>query len=344
MAREHLIWPHTLPRRIDKKYEVLKSLGNEKRRLALLAKNGARKVVIKSLNSVSTFNPDKTLQRFKKEFLTLKKLEHPYIGKLHDFGFDASLKRHYFVGDYITGEDIAKTCLKATPANREKLFVQALQALYYLHTYSGAGLRHNDIKPENMLVEKQLSGRYCLKLIDFGLASFRSLSIRGGTPVYMAPEQVALNFPVLASGKKYPRPDHRADLYSLGIVWYQALTGINPFAIAQDYQTTLKRQLRFTPQPPSNVNPKIPTFMDRIILKLLKKNPEERYFNAAEVIRDLNLLGGKSYPVISSPLRRDIGTCARCCSEAWITIRLHTRLSRRRSSIRCCWSQPFTAR
>ncbi|MDO8527485.1 MAG: protein kinase [Deltaproteobacteria bacterium] len=293
----------SLPFRVDDKYEAMQLLGKGGGGYALLARKGRAAFVVKLLNIGLSKDPAKVIQKFKKEFLTLKKINHPHIGKIFDYGFDAKIHQHYFAGEYIEGEDIKKASAKLPPEKIENLFVQALQALHYLHTFSRAGLRHNDIKAANILVTKK-NGQPDLKLIDFGLATLSPLDVKGGTASYMSPEQIALTFPHLAGKEKFLKPDHRTDLYSLGVAFYLCFTGVNPFFVERDSEATFKRHFGPLPPPPSKLRKGLPKYLDTILLKLLNKNPEDRYNSAAEVIQELKILSGKSYSVIPAIQRQ----------------------------------------
>lgn len=300
---------------VDGKYEAIRLLGKGGGGFAVLAKKGKQIVAVKLLNINSLTAPHRAIQKiekFKKEFLTLKKLNHPHIGQLYDFGFDKNLQQYYFAGEFIEGVEIHKACEELSVEEIEKLFVQALQALHYLHTFGRAGLRHNDIKTANMMVT-QMAGKKFLKLIDFGLTGFAAIQVRGGTASYMAPEQIAVTFPDLAAAalktagsstpKKFPPPDERADLYALGVAWYLCLTDVNPFLVAGDTDATLKKHFESMPPPPSHHRKEISKYLDTIVMKLLKLNPDERYGTAAEVLQELIFLSGKPYSLIPATQR-----------------------------------------
>lgn len=289
---------------IDQKYEAVRFLGKGGVGYAVLARKKDQTVAVKLLNLTLAKNPEKVILKFKKEFLTLKKLNHPHIGQIYDFGFDANLGFYYFVSEYIEGQDILKTSRNLSVEKIETAFVQILQALHYLHTFGRAGLRHNDIKAANILATRNNKGELSVKLIDFGLSTLAPLEMRGGTASYMAPEQIVCTFPEFSVETKYPKPDERTDLYALGVVWYYCLTGLNPFLVGGDPDASLKRHFEFIPQPPSALRKEIPVYLDKIILKLLKMNPDERYASAAEVIQDLRYLSGKPYAVIPLSERR----------------------------------------
>ncbi|MDP2599289.1 MAG: protein kinase [Deltaproteobacteria bacterium] len=313
--------PLILPHKMDNDYELLELLGEGLRSRVFLGKRENESVAIKLLNLLPDRNQKERIHRFKKEFSRLKQLSHPHINKVFDFGYDDGLKKYYCIGELIRGEDLKTACQTLSVQEIEGLFVQALQALYYLHTFDGAGLRHNDIKPSNILVEKTIDGKLFLKLIDFGLTRFAPLPIRGGTLPYMAPEQIAVTFPH-AKQMSFANPDQRADLYSLGVVWYFCLTGINPFLLETDPSETLQRHFDYIPPPPSSFRPEIPAYMDKIILNLLKKNPEERFDGADEVIREINRLSGSSYSVVPNSSRSQFLPDGKWIGrkEAWQTL------------------------
>lgn len=289
---------------IDHQYEAQGLLGKGGAGYAVLAKKGTELVAVKLLNLALVRNPEKVIQKFKKEFLTLKKLNHPHIGKISDFGYDTHLRLYYFVGEYIEGKEIAKFCKGLAVKKIEELFVQALQALHYLHTFGRAGLRHNDLKAANLMVTHNERSEAQVKLIDFGLATLAPLEMRGGTASYMAPEQILFTFPELFPNKKMPKPDLRSDLYSLGVVWYFCFTSLNPFLVERDTKATLQRHFEWAPPPPSQFRPEIPKYLDTVLLKLLQRDSASRYSSAAEVIQELRYLSGKPYSVIPATSRR----------------------------------------
>ena len=288
---------------LDGKYEVKGLLGQGGAGAALLASHHQRTLCIKLLRLDLVRFPDRAIAKFKKEFKLLKKLIHPHIGQLYDFGFDADLKRPYFVGELITGQDIYHAAEHLTMPQLEALMVQALQALHYLHTFAGQGIRHNDLKAGNILVEGIGTPNPRLKLIDFGLAAFAPLKAGGGTASFMAPEQIAENFPENGDGRKYPPPDTSTDLYSLGVLWYQCATRINPYFVKGNPAATMQKHFGPLPPAPSQINADIPAHWDGLLLKLLAKNPQDRFESAASLIQELAILSGQPYSVIPESQR-----------------------------------------
>lgn len=287
---------------IDHKYEVKGLLGRGGGGEALLAFHQKKPVCIKLLKTNLVKNRNRAIDKFKKEFNILKKLNHPNIGHLYDFGYDSALERHFFAGEFIEGDHIYKASRHLPHGEFEKVILQVLQALHYLHTFGGKGIRHNDIKAANILVQTDTATPN-VKLIDFGLASFGTLQVKGGTASCMAPEQIAQAFPKYSDGKKYPKPDLRADLYSLGVVWYHCATGVNPFLIKRDPVASMKKHFEKMPPYPSQINPDIPSYWDPLILKLLAVHPDDRFESAAHVIQELAMLSGKPYSVIPEKQR-----------------------------------------
>ncbi len=238
-----------------------------------------RHIALKFLKWSPTKTREEVADRFKNEFAILKTLAHPNIAEIYDFGLDSESGLYFFTSELLTAGDFRELVGAPIPV-LEEMLLQALRSLEYLR---GNKLLHLDIKPHNLLLRQEDEKR-TLALIDFGLATFRPPDRPGGTPNYMAPELIArrlsdeLNF-------SYPPPDHRSDLYSLGVTFYHCLTGVQPFAVKAangrlDIMETLKQHLKHSPPPPSTHRPEIPAYLDRIIMKLMARHPDDRYPSA----------------------------------------------------------------
>jgi serine/threonine protein kinase/tetratricopeptide (TPR) repeat protein len=236
-------------------------------------------IALKFLKWSPTKTRSEVADRFKNEFAILKNLAHPNISEIYDFGIDSQSDLYFFTSELLTSGDFRMLIGAPIPV-LEDMLLQSLRSLEYLRSNK---LLHLDIKPHNLLLREE-GNRRTLALIDFGLATFRPPDRPGGTPNYMAPELIAMR---IGEGHEllYPPPDHRSDLYSLGVTFYHCLTGVQPFAVkgangALDVMATLRQHLEHTPPPPSTHRPEIPAYLDRIIMKLMARHPDDRYPSA----------------------------------------------------------------
>jgi len=265
---------------IDRKYKVKSVLGGGGFSDVYLVEGPDGPCALKLLKGELASLKKSALEEFKNEFSILKDMRHPHIAAILDFGFDEAIERYYYTSELIEGRDILNASRDLKLETVTDLFVQALRALGYIHSFR---IYHFDVKAANVLV---LKGREpSVKIIDFGLAGLDPKGRLIGTPSYMSPEIVARE-----------RADGRADLYSLGVLWYSCVTHKNPFR-ARNANETISRQQKLIPPPPSKVNPTLPKWLDSVIMRLLEKNPANRFPNAAAVIREINRLGEKAYPL-----------------------------------------------
>jgi predicted Ser/Thr protein kinase len=215
------------------------------------------------------FEHDSTFaERFVREARALAKLSHPAIVTLHDFGRNDSF--YYFIMEYIEGTNLRQLQRSGTlePTRALSMVPPICEALQYAHDQ---GVVHRDIKPENILVNKQ--GQ--IKIADFGLAKVvgtapDSNTLTGtwqvmGTPHYMAPEQMKGSHSV----------DHRADIYSLGVMIYEMLTGELPIGRFALPSQKVKLDIR----------------LDDVVLRAMELEPERRYQRASEVKTDVEAIG-----------------------------------------------------
>ncbi|HXP78836.1 MAG TPA: serine/threonine-protein kinase [Verrucomicrobiae bacterium] len=214
--------------------------------------------------------------RFKREEDIGKKLDHPGVVRVFD---DEERSRRYMVLEWVDGRllrQVLNEQKKFPPERAIRITLALCDALGYIHSQ---GVVHRDLKPENIMVGPNDQ----VKLIDFGIAAnagsrrltFAKLTEAMGTPDYISPEQV-----------KGKRGDARSDVYSLGIMFYEMLTGKVPFTGPNPFVIMNERLLN-DPIPPREVNPEISPQLQEIIYRALERDPNKRYPNAHEFALDL---------------------------------------------------------
>jgi serine/threonine protein kinase len=250
-----------------------------------------REVVVKSI-LLGAFSPsaqDHLRARFRREAFVQSQLDHPNIVRVYEFF--AAEENYYLVMEYVSGmslRDLLSRQGPPTPAQAIYLLKQALAALDYAHDfrsedetdYRHTGVIHRDIKPANMLLDAK--GK--LKITDFGIVkvlgeqtefAMTQSGFQPGTVEYMSPEQLLGN-----------EIDTRSDLYSLGVTFYEMLTGRLPFrrsATGSDWEIR-KGHIELDPPPILEIRPEIHPELAAIIMRSMRKKPDERYQSAAEFL------------------------------------------------------------
>src|ERR1700687_1406496 len=235
-----------------------------------------RMVAIKVLRSDVISQPV-ALQRFKQELLLASKISHTNILRIHDLGEFAGVK--FISMAYVEGGDLTQLLKREgrlAPERAIGIMEQLCKALAAAHA---AHIMHRDLKPQNILVDRDDH----IYVSDFGLAKSLEANLAGvtrtgvvlGTPHYMSPEQV--------EGKPV---DQRSDIYALGLILYEMLTGVLPFQGDSTYQVMYQR-VHQVPKKPELLNPDLPPYLSRICLRCLDKDPAMRYQNAREILADL---------------------------------------------------------
>ena len=270
-------------------------------------------VALKILKISAQKSKESVTDRFKREFELFKKVSHPNIAKIYDFGYDDACDIYYFTSELLLGGDLKKMIGEPIPVI-EYCLLCSLRALEYLRNF---GILHLDIKPQNLLLRSK-EGEPDLALIDFGLAGFNPPERPGGTPNYMPPEVVLKRFAAMGKGvvagiDSQSPIDHRSDIYSLGVTFYYVLSGVQPFAVAGkdgrlDSEATMRKQISDErPSPPSFYNSGVPSYLDSIVMRMMAKNADERYQTAmlaaqALCFRSPNRLEPESRETISAYL------------------------------------------
>ena len=220
------------------------------------------------------------VERFKSEALAVAKLNHPNIVHVYAIGNVGDV--HFIAMEYVEGTNLREYLRKKGALELPLVLSIMKQTAQAIGAAGEAGLVHRDIKPENILITRR--GR--VKVADFGLARDQSVesmsltqsNVTMGTPLYMSPEQ-AQGHPV----------DHRSDLYSLGVTYYFMIAGEPPFRADSAMALALKH-VREIPRSLINYRPDLPLEIDRLVMKLMAKDPADRYQSAAMMLADLSKL------------------------------------------------------
>lgn len=224
---------------------------------------------------------------FVREARVVGKLNHPFIVTLHDMGVEESSSTPYLVMELVEGQSLEKIITRGS-VPFSTACAWAAQVAVGLSVAHRANIIHGDVKPANILITTDSRP----KLMDFGMARLASHdngnSALLGTPAYWCPEQIL------------GRPqDAKSDLFSLGVVLYEMLTGKSPFA-GNSLQAVCNYVLSSTPLPPSSANPSIPTAVDSIVAACLAKDPKNR-MPSAESLADQLFPLARRKPVESTP-------------------------------------------
>jgi len=261
------------------RYEILKMLGEGGMGTVYKAKDREldRLVALKVIRPEYANHPE-TIRRFKQELILARQITHRNVIRIFDLGIADSFK--FITMDYVEGRDLSKILSdkgKFSVSDGCEIVRQICSGLEAAHS---EGVVHRDLKPQNIMLDAQ--GR--VYLMDFGLA--RSMELVGmtrtgaliGTPTYMSPEQ--------ARGEK---ADVRTDVFALGVIFYELLTGKRPYK-DEPMMATLVRRTKELATPPSQVDSSIPQPISDIVMKCLQIKTDLRYQSAEEILRDLNLI------------------------------------------------------
>lgn len=296
-----------LQQALDTDFQIERELGGAGMSRVFVATEKAlqRRVVIKVLPPDLAAGVN--VERFRREIQLAAQLQHPHIVPLLSAGDDRGLL--WFSMPYIDGESLRGTLTRQERLSARdvvRILHDVVDALAYAHA---RGVVHRDIKPDNILT----SGMHAL-VTDFGVAKALSAAspVHGGTttgmaigtPAYMAPEQLAAD----------PAADHRVDLYAVGLLAYELLTGKGPFAGASP-QATLAAQLTQMPEPPHRTFSDIPESLSALIMHCLEKDASKRPATATALLAELEALPPMSGSVPASPR-------AKRRSAGWIAVGL----------------------
>ena len=279
------------------RYEIIADLGQGAMGTVYKARDPLLDRIV-AIKTISLNLPDDEIAeyeaRFYQEAKAAGQLSHRNIVTIYDIGKSEQLA--YMAMEYLEGQELRKMLSDPTPIPIEKaldIAAQVADGLDYAHARQ---VVHRDIKPANVMVLND----GLIKITDFGIARMRNNEIKTmtgmilGSPKYMSPEQVA--------GK---RADPRSDLFSLGVVLYEMLTGTSPF-VADNIHGVMYQTLNFNPPAPTGLNPELPEVINYIVAKALAKNIDDRYLRAEDFANDLRqartdyLTGVTDSPLLAS--------------------------------------------
>ena len=263
-------------KRLDGRYEIHELIGQGGMAYVYRAYDRIenRWVAIKILREELSDNSD-FLRRFRNESKAIAVLSHPNIVKVYDVSFGDRIQ--YIVMEYVDGITLKQYIEQQGEIKwREALYftVQILQALQHAHE---RGIIHRDIKPQNIMLLEDGS----IKVMDFGIARFTQAETQTmtdkaiGSVHYIAPEQ--------ARGGHI---NDKADIYSVGVMLYEMLTGQLPF-VADNAVSVAIMQMQAEPTPPTRINPSIPKGLEEITMHAMEKNPAQRFPSAADMLEDI---------------------------------------------------------
>lgn len=271
---------------VDNRYEIVRTIGSGGMADVFLAHDNVldRDVALKVMNSRYA-RDDEFVERFRREAQSAAALSHPNIVSIYDRG-ESEDGTYYIAMEYLSGGTLKDRVLKRgalPPKTAASVAAQIAEALKAAHS---RGVVHRDIKPHNILITEAGD----IKVTDFGIARAASSSTMTktgavmGTAHYISPEQ--------AMGESV---GPASDLYSLGVLLYEMLTGELPF----DADTPIgiaMQHVNGTPNPPREVNPEVPAGLNAVVVKLLQKDPEDRYPSDEALIEDLERIARGGSP------------------------------------------------
>ncbi len=273
---------------INNRYKIIEKIGVGGMGNVYLAEHEIlrKKVAVKILHFEQSKRKD-TLERFKREAIAASNMGQANIVDVTDFGYTEE-GNAYFVMEYIDGCSLADIIKEKKVIPLEFAVSVASQVCVALYSAHGKGIIHRDLKPENILITEKDGIYPFVKIVDFGISKIisdqttkerpRTLTKTGtifGTPEYMSPEQ---------AGGETVEPV--SDIYSLGVIFYEMVTGQIPFSDDNYMKVLHKHQYEF-PELPSAVNPEVPLDVDAMIMKCLEKKTFNRYQSMSLLLGDL---------------------------------------------------------
>jgi serine/threonine protein kinase len=273
---------HLVGRTIDHRYFLESRIGGG----GMGAVYRAKRLHIGDMAAVKILNPEhsadsKAVERFHREAKIGASLKHPNAVMVYDFGVSDD-KLIYFAMELVEGKDLRSIIMQSGQISQSEAADIIIQVCAVLDEAHRKNVVHRDLKPENILVYSTPTGRR-VKVLDFGIAALRNLTVDKltqaggivGTPHYMSPEQ--------CMGEEV---DGRSDIYSLGIILYEMLAGIAPFD-SKTPTAIVVQHVNNTPPPLRELNPNVPPQVEAVVMRALKKRPDERPQTASAMAQEI---------------------------------------------------------
>jgi len=278
-----MMLPSESPPKLPDQYEILQRLGEGAVGIVFKARdrNANRQVAIKVLKQGAS---SQTFLRFRREFRAGSSFYHPHAAQVIELNVHEGTP--YLIMEYVKGEALDSIIQRdgsLSPEDTLRIMKPVCAALDKAH---GAGIVHRDLKPSNIMVQPDHTG----KVLDFGIAKILDAGVTKltqtgqvfGTPLYMSPEQI-----------RAEKVDTRCDTYSLGAIMYQCLSGRPPHQADTPYAVMMKR-LEEAPPFFSSLDKSVPPALELIVFKCLEIEPDKRYKNAGELLKDLDRVLGET--------------------------------------------------
>lgn len=292
--------PSAVARVVDGKYQIVRMVGRGGMGAVYEAIHSTmqRRVALKILNADLVSNPA-ALERFRREALLSGRLKHPNAITIYDYGMSA-IGEAYIVMEFLEGHSLGQELQQAKTLSPLRVVSVLAPVCDAVHAAHAEGIIHRDLKPANIMLEKLRTGE-TVKVLDFGIAklamnnpSLMNLTGTGiiGTPQYMSPEQCQAH-----------RIDGRSDVYSIGVIAYEMLTGKLPFDEPTPLATVIA-QVKQKPKPVRELRPDIPPALEAVVMRALEKSPANRHQTAEELSEAFRTVQRQLSPggaVISTP-------------------------------------------